>query len=245
MFRQTLRRFSPTAVTLAFISLTLAAGDLSPAEHQQVPTVAILDFRGSGVGRYAADFDALGAAIPHHLGFVLARNPAIRLVDRNRIQEIIREQDLGASGRLDSATMVRVGRILGARYILDGSFIIQDNGQMAISTTTTNLETSQIGNPEQVRGRVDRVLDLLDSLSARLNSGLRLPAIPAGAARVPSSTAVAAADQNRLILLEGAALKAEDKGDIRNAVELWKQVAALSPAYEGARMKLAKLDPPG
>jgi hypothetical protein len=55
---------------------------------------------------------------------------------------------------------------------------------------------------------------------------------------------VANLDQNRLILLEGAALKAEDRGDVRAAVELWKQVATLSPAYEGAKMKLAKLDPP-
>jgi hypothetical protein len=227
------------AIACATVAVT-SVNDTIAQQQSQAATVALLDFRGSGVGRNAADFAALGAAIPHHLGFVLASNPNIRLVDRNRIQEIIREQDLGAAGRLDSSTMVRIGRILGARYIIDGSFIIQDNGQMAISTTSTNMETSQVGTPIQVRGRVDRVLDLLDSLAASMNRGLRFPAIPAGTPR-PAQSSVAGVDQNRLILLEGAALKAEDRGDIRGAVELWRQVAAMSPQYEGAKVKLARL----
>ena len=133
------RRLPLFAAVMALAALAMSSGHnyaAQPPQQSQVATVALLDFRGSGVGRNAADFAALGAAIPHHLGFVLASNPNIRLVDRNRIQEIIREQDLGAAGRLDSSTMVRVGRILGARYIIDGSFIIQDNGQMAISTTS-------------------------------------------------------------------------------------------------------------
>jgi hypothetical protein len=231
------------AAAIAIPVLVLSTGEFSPAEGQQPATVALLDFNGSGVGRNAADFEALGAAIPHHLGYVLARNPNIRLVDRNRIQEIIREQDLGAAGRLDSSAMVRIGRILGAQYIVDGSFIIQDNGEMAISATSTNMETSRVENPVRVRGRVNSVLDVLDSLAASLNRELRLPAAPASAVRAPTGN-VANLDQNRLILLEGAALKAEDRGDVRAAVELWKQVATLSPAYEGAKMKLAKLDPP-
>ena len=227
---------------LALSALTVGAMDLSSAQQAQVPTVAILDFRGGGVGRNNADLSALGAAIPHHLGYVLARNPNVRLVDRGRIQEILREQNLSTEGRIDSSTMVRIGRLLSAQYILDGSFIIQDNGQMSISTTSTMTQTSQVSPGIQVRGRIDRVLDLLDTLAVRLNAGLKLAAIPAAAApsRAPAP-ASAAVDQNRLILLEGAALKAEDRGDVKGAIEYWKQVTALSPSYEGAKVRLARL----
>ncbi len=234
-------------VLVASASQTLAAqegpGQYSvPDKVQSTATVAVLDFGGSALGRYAADFATLGAGIPHHLSYALAKNPSIRLVDRHRLQDIVKEQDLSSAGRVDSSSLVRAGKILGAHHMLSGSFIIQGDGVIAISVTSTNVETSRVEYSERVTGRANKVLDLLDQLADKLNAGMKLPPIPATAPRPPATPA--SVDQNKLILLEGAALKAEDKGDVKGAVALWRQVLAISPDYKGATVRVAVLETP-
>jgi hypothetical protein len=46
---------------------------------------------------------------------------AYTLIERSRIQAVLQEQNLGASGRIDASTAAQVGRILGADAVVMGS----------------------------------------------------------------------------------------------------------------------------
>jgi curli biogenesis system outer membrane secretion channel CsgG len=43
------------------------------------------------------------------------------MFERERLQSIIKEQDLGASGRMDPSTAARIGKIIGVSYIVTGA----------------------------------------------------------------------------------------------------------------------------
>jgi hypothetical protein len=44
-----------------------------------------------------------------------------RLIERQRLGEILKEQDLGKEGRIDSATAAQMGKVIGCDYIILGS----------------------------------------------------------------------------------------------------------------------------
>src|SRR2546422_11482680 len=78
---------------------------------------------GGSYGRDRGDFDALQKGIAGMLIWELAANPAARVVEREEIQKLIEEQNLGASGRVDAQTAAKIGKLVGARYVVLGTFI--------------------------------------------------------------------------------------------------------------------------
>ena len=79
--------------------------------------VAIIDFDnkaqygGWRVGRGASDM----------LSTELVKTGAFRVMERDKIAAVMKEQNFGQSGRVDSATAVRLGKILGVKYIITGA----------------------------------------------------------------------------------------------------------------------------
>jgi TolB-like protein len=59
--------------------------------------------------------------LPDLLAGELARLPHVTVVQRDRLEEVVREQSLQLSGRVDESSAVRVGRLAGATVLLTGS----------------------------------------------------------------------------------------------------------------------------
>lgn len=175
---------SPRAA-LAAAALLLAAPLLAPALAAQAtpapdrrPTLAVLYFRNGAIGN-AADYDALSTGIADLLITDLSVNQAIRVVERDRMEAVVREQDLSQTNRIDDATALRIGRTLAARHMIKGSFVVDRRGTMRLVAHAVNVETSRIEHVESVDGKADDVLALIARLSDRLNRGLDLPQLEA------------------------------------------------------------------
>jgi len=85
--------------------------------------VAIMDFEnksqhgGWRLGRGASDI----------LTTELVKTGKFNVMERDRLAAIIKEQSLGASGRIDPSTAARIGKIIGVEYIITGA--ITEYGQ--------------------------------------------------------------------------------------------------------------------
>ena len=102
-----------SAALAAALVLSSAAPLAAQAEQpDRRPTLFVVEFRNGAIGR-AADFEPLSKGIPDMLVSELSANPGIRVVDRDNLNAILREQDLSTGGRIDDATAVKVGKILG------------------------------------------------------------------------------------------------------------------------------------
>ena len=109
-----------TAVTAAVLVATAP----TPARAQDSrPGIAVLSFENGGsYGKEKEDFDALRKGIAAMLISELSQNPNVRLVDRSEIQRLLDEQGLAVAERVDRETAAKIGKLVGARYMIAGSF---------------------------------------------------------------------------------------------------------------------------
>jgi len=106
-------RFSATIVLGLLVASTIAA----PVMAQ--PRVAVMNFENNSTWRYWGD--RLGEAAADELVTQLFRTGAFSVIERSQLAAVLAEQDLGASGAVDSLTAARIGQLLGAQLILTGS----------------------------------------------------------------------------------------------------------------------------
>lgn len=162
--------------TLFAVGTALALPAVVAAQGNR-PVVAVLEFTNASIGKDARDYDGLGKGIADLLITDMASNQKVRLVDRDRIQTVLQEQNLVKSGSIDPQTAVRVGKILGAQYAVVGTFM-NVSGQMVLTGRTIDVETTEIANPQKVQAKGDDVLGLIAQLSSKLNNDVKLDAKP-------------------------------------------------------------------
>jgi TolB-like protein len=199
----------------------------TPADQR--PTVAVMPSFDNGSVINHADYDALGKGIADVLITELAANASIRVVERDRIQQLIDEQNLGTSGRVDKSTAVQVGKLLGVHHMIFGGFIIDPRGQMRLDARAVNVETSEIEHVESVTDKSDNMLAVISTMADKLNKGMKLPAMPGGAVRPAVSPESTKPGRWRDLILFARAEDAGDKKNKTQALALYKQFLDKSP----------------
>jgi TolB-like protein len=235
----------------ALAAVVLMAPMVVHAQADTRPSLAVLPFNNNVLGAGAADYAALGKGVADMMTTELLRNAGLRVVERERIAEIMREQDMGASGRVDQATAARLGRLVGARHMLYGDITtdLDPSTRRPINVTIAvrafNVETGVLENVgDRVRGKPDDIMGLIIQATERAAQALKLPAIPAGASRDAANAAQEKAKkvpfQN--VVLYSRALEAQDKGDKAGAVQLLKQAVERFPGDEKSAELKRKLE---
>ncbi|MDR1970815.1 MAG: VWA domain-containing protein [Treponema sp.] len=79
----------------------------------------------------------------------LSGNPRLTLVERSRLDAVRAEQQLAALGMLDTDAAIRVGKLLGARYMVTGQ-VIPMSAQVIVFSRVINVETAEIISAAQV-----------------------------------------------------------------------------------------------
>jgi len=159
-----------------FATLALVAAPLAAQSNANAPVVTVLSFNNSSVGAGAKDWDGMGTGIMDLLITDLASGTKVRVVDRERVNKLLEEQNLTKAGAIDAQTAVRLGKILGAQYMITGGFM-STGKQMVLTARAISVESSQILSPERVQDNGDDVLALIGKMSEKLNAGLHLPAV--------------------------------------------------------------------
>jgi TolB-like protein len=225
------------------IGIVLAAPS-APALAQTVdtrPGIAVLPFyNGGSFGPNREDLGAWEVGLQQMLLTELAQNEALRVVERSRLRELLDELALSETDRVDPQTAVRIGRLVGARYVVTGSFM--DNfGDLAIDARIVNGETGEVMRAQRVRGKREQVYDLLVDLSNRVTRGVRLPAL---AAQVESERK-ARAIPSQAVTLYSRALALQDDGDTEGAIQLYRRISDEFPQMTEAREALRQLEVSG
>ncbi|MGD0483237.1 MAG: CsgG/HfaB family protein [Gemmatimonadales bacterium] len=205
------------------------------------PTIAILDFDiGATFGQDPDDYQALRRGLAGMTIAELAVNPAVRVVERAQLQQIMQEQDLARSDRVDQSTALRLGQLLNARYMVTGT-IYDVRGDFRIDARLFDVQTSQIIKTQRVAGRLDNIFDLVTRLAAQLMRDANLPPLERHAdAAPPARPATGAPTQNAVMAYSRAVLYA-DRGDKDRAVEQYRRALAVFPGYTQARTDCNRL----
>ncbi len=219
----------------------LAAGAVA-AQADTRPTIAVVPFTNGALGAAQAELAPLSAGMQDLLIYSLSANAKIRVVERENLQSLINEQNLGASGRVSSETAAHLGKILGAGHMIMGGFVTDTKGTMRLVARSVNVETSVVEFNTDVEGKETDVMVLITKLGDQINSGLKLPPLASGAKE-------AAIDQAKKVpfqatMLYSRALAAKDAGNKDEAVQLLQKSLAAFPDFAPAQQELKKLQPP-
>lgn len=234
-------RIASVARFAAALTLMTAVPSIT-ASAQGKPTVAVMYFTNGAVGN-TAEYAPLSKGLAEMLITELSGNTNIRVVERDRLQALLEEQNLGASNRVEAGTAAKLGKTLGAMHMLMGSFVIDAKGSMRMDVRAVNTETSELVYATSVTGKSDAMLSLLADLGKQVNQGLKLPARPAGGNN-DGGAALGAKGPNQLrsMMLLSRALEAQDKKNTTSAVALLKESIQSNPENGRAKTILASLE---
>lgn len=226
------------------LTVLLALAAATPAVAQQGaqdtrPGMAVLPFENGGsFGRDREDFDALRGGIAAVLIEELAQNPAVRVVDRAVTNQIISEQNLARDGRVDAGTAARIGKLVGARYMVTGSFI-DAYGDFRVTARIIDVETSEIvkvvSNDESMRDR-RQMYRIFQNVANKLMAGINLPALPRQVAQAAERRNV----PTDALTFYSRALLYEDRGDKPKAADYYRRATDAFPGYAAAQEGLRR-----
>jgi TolB-like protein len=233
-------RIAALSLAVALIQATSAIS-LGAQETQADtrPGVAVLRFdNGGSQGEEAeaGDFEALGVGLQQMLLTELAQNSNLRIIERGRLNDLLAEQNLAAQGRADQAGAAQIGKLVGARYVVLGSYA-DLFGQFRMDTRVVDVETGEILKTESVRDRREKVYDLLVDLASKIVADVHLPALPAQTTESRKARNI----PPEAITLFSRAQVYQDGGHKDRAIELYRRLTNEFPDMVQAREALQQL----
>jgi len=229
-------RWRATWALMAAVGLALPAVGAAQGQDTR-PGIAVLPFdNGGSYGQDKENFDALQVGLQQMLITEFAQNAQLRVVERGRIKDLLAEQDLGASGRVDANTAAKLGKLVGARYVVLGGFI-DFYGDFRIDARIVNVETSELVKVVQVKDKREKLYSLVVSLANDITKGVNLPALPRQAMEQRESRQI----PTEAVQLYSRALLYADRGDTQRAAELFNRAIQVFPEYTEAQEGLRQL----
>jgi len=203
---------------LLFISF--AANNLYPENSVSGrEVISILYFDNSAKNR---EYEWLSKGIADMLISDVAGSGSVDVVERNNLNKILGEQQLSLTGLTDDNRAIEIGKLVSARKLIYGSFIIQGRS-VVINARLTDTVTGKIISTFTVKGSVENILFIQAELSSKAMKALGIN-VPVNIKSDTGSSIDAVKNY-----YEG--LDLFDKGAINDARKKFEEASRLDPYY--------------
>lgn len=162
------------------------------------------------------------------------------IVERERLEEVLKEQKLTRTKQFDPTTAARVGKLLGAELILTGNYF-EMLGSLRIDSRIINVETGQILHASGVEGNSTDLFKLEKQMVWKLVKSLDLEMQDDEQKTLVASEEV---EQIDLLTLEtySIALEEFDRNNYDSASALIKKVLNRNPSFVPAMILSADIE---
>ena len=193
-------------------------------------TIAVLPLRFSGSD---SSLRPLERGIAELLITDLARSNQLEVLERARIQAVLDELALQGSGTTDSTTNVRVGRLLRAGRLVQGSILQLDASQLRVDAAVVDVPTSEVRGVAHGADQMEQLFALEKRLAFDLfdQLGVTLTVAERNAIEQRPTRSLAA------FLAYSRGLAAEDEGRYDDASRLYRDAARIDPRFDAARQR--------
>lgn len=185
-------------------------------------TLAIFPFENNSVTdpqRYAPLSKGLCAMLITDLN---KHDSTLTLIERSKIESLLKEIALSQGGGVDESTAVRVGKILGAQSIAFGAFMVLGY-QVRMDVRIINVETSELIISESITGSSDDFMGLESRLAEKIARALRIAFVPKVAGVVTDMRAALAFSKG---------LEALDQGNRTEAQDWFTKSIQIDPSFQ-------------
>ncbi len=203
-----------------------------------IKTIAIMEFDNFSIGKYQKELGPIGKGLADFFEHDFRKISTIRVVERDKINFVLKELELQKSGAVDRSTAVRVGKILGAKYMVFGSITQLDDKHTRMVVRVVSVETSEIiasvdkeAKPEYFKMEKELVEELAKKLDITLSDDIKALIKEGGTESLDATT------------FYSKGLEYMDRYDYKKAYEFFKKAYDLDNSFVEAKRKMEIYQP--
>lgn len=189
------------------------------------PRIAVLYFDYSGGD---AKLGTLRKGLADMLVTDFGASGSVQVVERERLEAVMKELSLQTSDAIDPASAARVGKLLGAEYLILGSYFDMLE-MLRIDAKAVRVETGAIITSKGVSGSRADFAKLESQLAEGLLRDLA-PSAPSAPSTAPSAPSASAA----MVMAYSRILDQLDAGDRRGAQQQLQAFSVAHPTFRAA-----------
>lgn len=187
-------------------------------------SLAVVPFTVSGRDSL---LDPLSFGLPALLSNDLAVSPDVLLVERIKVDAMLRELDLVEAGIVDPSQAPRVGRLVGARRLLMGTLNRADNNTIRLDVRIVDVLGGTVQDVAATSAPIDRVIDAEKALAVLVFDRLGIVLTPAQRARVEARQTT----QLAALVAFGRGVEYEARGDAVGAANAFAEAARIDRQF--------------
>ncbi len=198
-----------------------------------IQTIAIMEFDNFSAGKYQEELGYLTKGLSDFFEADFAALDNLRVVERDKIEFILKEIVMAEEGLVDQATAVRAGKLLGAQIMVFGSVMQMDKKNARMIVKAVKVETSEIiataertGKPEFFTMERELVIELAAKLDLELS--------PEDKKELEANST----DDDNAAGLYSRGLYHVDKYEYAKAYDFFKQAYDLDASFADAKQKM-------
>ena len=218
---------------LLVLVLAVAASGSAWGDPSERMTLAVMYFTNRGG---EGEWDWLRKGLADLLITDLASSDRLLLVERERMQAVLKELKVSESGAIDKAVAIKAARIAEVDAALFGSYQVTGD-EIEIEAHIIDLDTASVRRVEWVKGKADRVHELEKELAEKLIANLDVKLTAAERARLKKLQT----DNLDAMAHFYRGLDRYDRGDYPHAFAGFRTAASRDPRYVHARLWVAKI----
>lgn len=220
------------------------------AQDKGLKTIAILYFENNSVVD-KDKLDPLKKGLADMLITEMSKIKSLKVVERQRIQSVVEELNLGESDLVDKNTSQKMGKLLGARVLLFGGFSNLFGDKLRIDARVVSVETGLTLKAEEETGDLDQFLTMLKSLVKKISDDLEVKLSKTEEDQLESSTEgkfSGYVTYAQALNLEDNGRKFEKQGKRADAIAMYENARTMyqkawdeSSGYEPAKQKVDEM----
>ena len=204
-------------------------------DSRQFPeqSIAVLNFRNLGGN---AGFDPLTKGLADMVITDLSQVKALTVIERSRMQALMEEMGLGQSGLVNEQTAPRVGRLLGVKKVLQGSFLDLAGGRLRLDASLADAVAKAAQPIGETSGELARFFRLEKNLVFKIIDELKIKLTAAeekAILTIPTENLLA-------FLAYSRGLEARDRGDFAGAQKEFQEAVRIDPKFSNAQTQLER-----
>lgn len=202
----------------------ITSGDTLDADPRRV-AVYPLAYQGTD-----EQYAPLGRGLGDLLTNDLSRVPGLVVVERVRLQELMKEMELSQSGFVDPSTSPRIGRLLGAGNVTGGTYNVLEGHTLDVNAAMVDTRTARAREPQNRSAALSNFLQLEKDLVFDLVEQMGIELTPEQRARIDFRPT----ENLQAFLAYSRGLLEEDAANYRRAARHFREASRLDPNFNEA-----------
>ena len=218
-----------TFALIIFISLITFS-----KSYSQTETIAILDFSNNCIFE-KEKYASLSPGLAEIMITELSNIKTLKFVERQKINALIQEMQMAQTGLVSEETGVQVGKLVGAKYLVFGSYMIFDR-KVRIDVRIVEVETGLTIKAEQVTKKLSKMFEIIKELNKKILKNLDVKLTKDEKKLLNKTDA-----STEVIALFSKGLESEEANNLKKAKQFYIKAFKLDNNFIPVRKKLKTL----